>query len=391
MTRSRPVRRAYDRRAAPRAAALLAVALVAGCTGTPSPGGQAAAPASSSPATSSPAAGADQPSATTPAPTGSTPAPGTTGTGPASSAAAGGLGQVPQVAAQLQPSVVTVVTEGGNGSGVVYTADGLILTNEHVVRGNRMVQIAFADGQRAPGRVTATDPVTDLALVQSERRDLPPARFATGLPQIGSLAVVIGSPLGFQNTVTAGVISGLHREIPGSAAQGQSLVDLIQTDAPISPGNSGGAVADANGQVVGISEAYIPPQAGAVALGFAIPAATAVDVAEQLRTTGRARHAFAGLVPAPITAAIAGQLGLPSTEGVIVAGVADDGPAAAAGLRPGDVITAVDGEAARTPEDFLAALRGHKPGDTLTLTVRGPARPERQVTLTLAERPEASS
>ncbi len=387
MSRSpRASRRGRRRRSTPCAGGLLAMALVAGCTGTPSPGGQAAAPATSSPG--APATETPPPSATSPTPAGSTPA---SPAAAASPAPAGDLAQVPQVAAQLQPSVVTVVVEGGNGSGVVYTADGLILTNEHVVRGNRTVQIAFADGQRAPGRVTATDPVTDLALVQSERRGLPPARFAPGLPQIGSLAVVIGSPLGFQNTVTAGVISGLHREIPGSAAQGQSLVDLIQTDAPISPGNSGGAVADSTGQVVGISEAYIPPQAGAVALGFAIPAATAVDVAEQLRTTGRARHAFAGLVPAPITSGIASQLGLPSTEGVIVAGVADDGPAAAAGVRPGDVISAVDGEPARTPEDFLAALRGHKPGDTLTLTVRGPGRPERQVTLTLAERPEASS
>ncbi len=374
--------------------ALLAVALVAGCTSSPAgqpPGGQAAAPAPSGPST--PTSATAEPSSaspTTASPTATSPT-ATSPTGPASSAPAGDLAQVPQVAAQLQPSVVTVVVEGGNGSGVVYTADGLILTNEHVVRGNRTVQIAFADGQRVPGRVTATDPVTDLALVQAERRDLPPARFAPGLPQVGSLAVVIGSPLGFQNTVTAGVISGLHREIPGSAAQGQSLVDLIQTDAPISPGNSGGAVADATGQVVGISEAYIPPQAGAVALGFAIPAATAVDVAEQLRTTGRARHAFAGLVPAPITPAIARALRLPSTEGVIVAGVADDGPAAAAGLRPGDVLIAVDGQPTATPEDFLAALRARKPGDTITVTVRGPGRPERQVTLTLAERPDASS
>jgi len=204
---------------------------------------------------------------------------------------------VPDIAVRVQPSVVTVLVEGGNGSGVVYSADGLILTNEHVVRGNEQVQIAFADGQRVAGVVEATDPVTDLALVEVRRRDLPAAKFDTALPRVGSLAVVLGSPLGFQNTVTAGVISGLHREIPGSAAQSQSLVDLIQTDAPISPGNSGGAVVDADGEVIGISEAYIPPQAGAVALGFAIPAATAVDVADQLQKTGRARHAFAGLAP----------------------------------------------------------------------------------------------
>ena len=307
----------------------------------------------------------------------------------AAAAGGGGLADVPRIVAELQPSVVTVVVPGGNGSGVVYSADGLILTNEHVVRGTSEVQIAFADGQRVNGTVTATDEVTDLALVQAERRDLPPAQFATELPQVGSLAVVIGSPLGFQNTVTAGVISGLHREIPGSAAQGQSLVDLIQTDAAISPGNSGGAVVGPDGRVVGISEAYIPPQAGAVALGFAIPAATAVDVAEQLRTNGRARHAFAGLVPAPITPQIAQQLGLDSTEGVIVAGLAEGGPAARAGLRPGDVITAVDDEPTPTPEDFLAVLRAHEPGDTLALTVRRAGGSDTQVRISLADRAAA--
>jgi serine protease DegQ len=283
--------------------------------------------------------------------------------------------------------VVTVEVDGGTGSGVVYREDGLILTNEHVVRGHEDVQISFADGQQVAGTVKAVDAVTDVALVQAERKDLPAARFQTDLPRVGSLAVVIGSPLGFENTVTAGIISGLHREIPGSASQGQSLVDLIQTDAAISPGNSGGAVVDAEGEVIGISEAYIPPQAGAVSLGFAIPAATVVDVAEQLDRTGRAQHAFAGLVPAAITPEIADQLGMPSTDGVIVVQTVSGGPADDAGLRQGDVITAVDGEKATTPEDFLAALRQHKPGDRLKLAVQTPGQGSRTVEVTLADRP----
>lgn len=305
------------------------------------------------------------------------------------SAGTGSLAQVPQVTAQLQPSVVTVLVGGGNGSGVVYTKDGLILTNEHVVRGNRRVQVEFADGQRVAGTVKAEDAVTDLALVQADRNNLSPAKFQTHLPQVGSLAVVIGSPLGFQNTVTAGVISGLHREIPGSAAQGQALVDLIQTDAPISPGNSGGAVVNGDSQVIGIAEAYIPPQAGAVAIGFAIPAATAIDIAGQLERTGHARHAFVGLVPAPITPEIAQQFGLTSTDGVIIVGVASGGPANRAGLRPGDIVTAVDGQPTRTPEEFLAALRPHNPGDTLTLTVHWPGKTSQQVRLTVTDRPTA--
>jgi S1-C subfamily serine protease len=154
---------------------------------------------------------------------------------------------------------VTVFTDSGLGSGVVYSKDGLIITNEHVVRGNSTVEVGFADGRRVAGTVRATDPVSDLALVEAKRTGLPAAKFQSALPRIGELAVVIGSPLGFENTATAGIISGLHRQIPGSSSSSQSLVDLIQTDAAISPGNSGGAVVNSRGEVVGISEAYIPP------------------------------------------------------------------------------------------------------------------------------------
>ena len=298
-----------------------------------------------------------------------------------------GLAAVPDVAAKLRPSVVTVLVDGGNGSGVVYSADGLILTNEHVVRGNDDVQVSFADGQRVDATVVAVDAVTDVALVRAERQDLPAVTFDTTLPEVGSLAVVIGSPLGFESTVTAGVISGLHREIPGSAKQGQSLVDLIQTDAAISPGNSGGAVVDADGEVIGISEAYIPPQAGAVSLGFAIPAATVVDVAQQLEEDGRAEHAFAGFVPAAITPEIAARLGVSTTEGVLVAEVMPGGPAEDAGLGRGDIITAVDETPTPTPEDLLAALREHEPGDTVGFTVQRPTQDARRVNVTLVDRP----
>lgn len=294
---------------------------------------------------------------------------------------------MPGVAAKVRPSVVTVLVDGGAGSGVVYRADGLILTNEHVVRDHQDVEIQFADGQQVSGKVTAVDAVTDVALVRAERKDLPPVSFDTALPAVGSLAVVIGSPLGFESTVTAGIISGLHREIPGSASQGQSLVDLIQTDAPISPGNSGGAVVDADGEVIGISEAYIPPQAGAVSLGFAIPAATVVDVAEQLEEDGRADHAFAGLVPAAITPEIAAQLGVDTTDGVLVAQTVQGGPADDARIRRGDIITAVDGTQTPTPEDLLAALRQHQPGDTVQFTVQTPGQDSRQVKVTLVDRP----
>jgi serine protease DegQ len=305
-------------------------------------------------------------------------------------AAGAGSAQIPDIAARLQPSVVTIFVGQGLGSGVVYTADGLILTNEHVVRGATAVQVGFADGSRVAGTVRATDAVTDLALVQADRTNLPVPTYQSILPRIGDLDVVIGSPLGFENTVTAGIVSGLHREIPGSAAEGQSLVELLQTDAAISPGNSGGAVVNGAGEVIGVSEAYIPPSAGAVSLGFAIPAATVVDVAEQLRTNGRAEHAFAGIEQTPITPQIANQLGLPNTDGAVVLSVVPAGPADQAGMRPGDVLTAFDGKPVRTPEDFLAALRPHRPGDVVTATVRRGTQTQ-QLSLTLAGRPAAAN
>jgi S1-C subfamily serine protease len=178
-------------------------------------------------------------------------------------------------------------TGQGVGSGVIYRSDGIILTNHHVVADASRIEVALADGSRVPGHVTATDPDTDLAVIHVDRKGLPAAEFDRALPQVGELAVVLGSPLGFEKTVTAGIVSGLHRSIPGSASETRALVDLIQTDAAISPGNSGGAVVDASGQVLGISVAYVSPQQGAVSVGFAIPAATVTRVANELLAHGR--------------------------------------------------------------------------------------------------------
>lgn len=282
----------------------------------------------------------------------------------------GSAADIPQIIENVQPSVVTIfLAEGGLGSGVIYSEDGVILTNEHVVRGADEVQVAFADGQRVAGTVEATDVVTDLAIVRADRTGLPAARFQTELPQVGELAIVIGSPLGFENTATAGIISGLHRGIPGSATNSQSLVDLIQTDAAISPGNSGGALVNGQGEVVGISEAYIPPQAGAVSLGFAIPAGTAVEVAEELLEDGTAEHAFLGLVPGTVTAQIAAQLGLDVDRGVAVLAVERGGPADEAGVQTGDILITLEDEPLGSSEQLLAALRGFNPGDTVAVEV----------------------
>ena len=337
--------------------ALVAALALSGCTGTPSPPaptGTSSSQAASSASTSSP-------------PAGSTPASAAPSTDSGSGTAAGNL---PQLVENLSPSVVTIFTEGGLGSGVVYSADGLILTNEHVIRGATTVEVGFADGQRVEGTVKASDAVTDLALVQANRTGLPKPTYQSDLPKVGEGALVLGSPLGFENTATAGIISGLHRSIPGSASNSLSLVDLIQTDAPISPGNSGGAVINMRGEVIGISEAYIPPSSGAVSLGFAIPAATAVDVAEELLANGTAKHAYLGLTPGELTAQIADQLGIEAGSGVVVLAADSDGPAGRAGIRPGDVLQSVEGVELTTPEKLLAELRKRNPGDTVGFKVK---------------------
>ena len=298
---------------------------------------------------------------------------GTPAAAPSASAAVTSSGaqlDLPALVQQVEPSVVTVlVPGGGQGSGVVYKRDGIIVTNEHVVGDAREVVIAFADGQRVNATVLAADAVVDVAVVRVQRDDLPVPEYRTELPRVGETAIVIGSPLGFLGSVTAGIISGLGREIPGSAATGtQSLVDLIQTDAPISPGNSGGALIDAQGRVVGLSEAYIPPAQGAVALGFAIPAETVVRVADELLEDGRAEHAYLAVQFGRLTPQIAEQLGV-DREGALVLGVGDGGPAADAGVQPGDVVIEAGGERIRSTEDVLAVLRRASPGDRLPLTV----------------------
>ncbi|MGE5763744.1 MAG: S1C family serine protease [Mycobacterium leprae] len=294
--------------------------------------------------------------------------------------------RIPEIVREVQPSVVTISTGDGLGSGVVYDSKGIIVTNEHVVRGARNVEVAFADGRRTPGRVRAADVLSDLALVQVDRGGLTKAQFQEKLPVVGELAVAIGSPLGLEETVTAGIISGVNRSVSGSTRQGTPLIDLIQTDAAISPGNSGGALVNENADVVGLNEAYLPPGTGAVSIGFAIPAGTVVDVARQLLEKGRAEHAYLGVQLGEVTPQVAESLGLSAARGALVLDVINGGPADRAGLRPGDVVVAVDGAAVDTVEELQGALRRHRPGDRLTLRVVRD-RKERDVQVTLADRP----
>jgi S1-C subfamily serine protease len=297
------------------------------------------------------------------------PTPATTSAASASVVPAVGSSNLPDVIARVEPSVVTVLVGEGLGSGVVFRDGGLVLTNQHVVGDSRTVQLALADGARIDAQVVGTDTVTDLAVLRAARTDLPPVQFRAELPAPGETVLAMGSPLGLMNTVTAGIVSGVGREIPGSASQGRPLVDLIQTDAPISPGNSGGALVDADGRVVGINDAYLPPSTGAVSIGFAIPAATAIDVADDLLDDGKVTHPYLGVAVGQLTPQIAQALGTGTDRGVLVRDVTAGGPAAAAGLRPGDVITGFGGTSVATVEAFLGELRGVDPGDRTELTI----------------------
>lgn len=303
---------------------------------------------------------------------------------------------VADVAAEVEPSVVQVNVSGGGGasgesqgSGVIYREDGYILTNDHVVAGAGSLEVALADGSMEPARVVGTDEYTDLAVLEVDRRGLPAAEFAdSGGLAPGQLAVAVGNPSGFESTVTSGVVSGLGREVPSrlTGSPQPALVDLIQTDAAISPGSSGGALANAAGEVIGINVAYLPPsQTGAVNIGFAIPSSTATSVADQLIETGEATHSYLGLSLADLTPQIAEQFGLAAEQGALVVDRDSQGPLAGSGVSEGSVITAFGSQKVESAAGLISALRGYQPGDEVTLTVASDSK-RREVTVELGER-----
>ena len=298
--------------------------------------------------------------------------------------------RLPTIVRDTQPSIVTVLASTpfgpSSGSGVIWSKNGLIVTNSHVVEGSTAIEVALATGERVVGSLVASDPRTDLAVVRIKRKNLPTARFTERLPEVGELAVAMGSPLGFENTVTAGIVSGLHRSIP-SGGTTPALVDLIQTDAAISPGNSGGALVDATGQIIGINVAYIPPQEGSVSIGFAIPAPTVSRVVEQLVDSGRVEHAFLGVDLRDLTPQIIAQFNIPVEQGILTFSVVANSGAERSGMQPGDVLTSIDDEPLRTIEDFLRILRNRKPNDTISVElVRG--QDVMRVEATLTDRPD---
>ena len=272
---------------------------------------------------------------------------------------------------RVSPAVVGISTRGGAGSGFIIRADGIVLTNRHVVGTARVVTVELATGNEVQGRVIGTDQSHDVAIVDIPGEGLPVAPLGdSDRLQVGQTAIAIGNPLQFTRTVTTGIISGIHRNLP-TTIQEIGLYELIQTDAAINPGNSGGPLLNSAGQVIGISTAIAqsPSVQGGVAfgLGFAVPINVAREIAEQLLTTGAIRRAALGISPIDIEPEMARQFNLSIREGIIVVQVLRDAPAERAGILRGDVITRIDDTPITNSGDLRRFLRGRRGGETVTV------------------------
>jgi serine protease Do len=269
----------------------------------------------------------------------------------------------------------------GEGSGVIVSTDGYILTNEHVVHGANEIKVTLPDKRSFKGVLKASDRLSDIAIVKINATGLPAAQLGNSetLP-IGSFVIAVGNPYGFQHTVTMGVLSARGRTIP---ADGKEFRDLLQTDAAINPGNSGGPLVDLSGRVVGINTAILPDAQG---MGFAIPINEARIVMNDLLTQGKVVRPYIGIVMQPVTDQIANYLNMPKAEGVLVRQVVDNSPAALAGLQRGDVIVSVDGSRVSDPETLQKRVRSKHVGDSVSLQIWSGKR-MRTITLRIAEMP----
>ena len=271
------------------------------------------------------------------------------------------------------PAVVNVEVQGkngrpaGSGSGFMFTPDGFILTNSHVVHGASRVEVSLADGRRYPAEMIGDDPETDLAVVRIDAPDLAWARLGDSTElKVGQLVIAVGNPLGFSATVTAGVVSALARSFRSRA--GRLIDNVIQTDAALNPGNSGGPLVTARGEVVGVNTAIIPMAQG---ICFAIPSNTAMFVASRLMRDGRVKRSYIGVggQNVPLHRRVVRFHQLQTETGVQVTQVEPESPAARAGLVPGDTIVAMGETPVGGIDDLHRLLTEEKVGVSSTLTV----------------------
>ncbi len=303
----------------------------------------------------------------------------------------GAPADVVSVADRVRPAIVQLRVErsrNGSGSGVVFGSDGHILTNVHVVEGATSLTVVLSTGREVAGRVVGFDPHSDTAVVKMDGGPYPAADLgsATDL-KVGQEAIAIGSPLGLTGgpSVTVGVVSALHRDV--RTRTGKGLTDMVQTDAPIAPGSSGGALLDANGKVIGITTEMAMTDAGAEGFGFATPIDAARSAAEQLMATGRVVNVWLGVEGSDLDWPTAQSLNVGG--GAIVERVKSDSPAERAGLAARDVIVGVNGRPVTSMGMLVVSVRAHRPGDVCTLDVVRDNQ-HHGMSVTVAERPPGS-
>ena len=252
------------------------------------------------------------------------------------------------------------------GSGVIVSEEGFVLTNHHVIEGAEAIRVELRDGRVAAARVMGTDPESDLAVLQIELPDLPVITLGhSDELRTGDVVLAIGNPFGVGQTVTMGIVSATGRSRLGIS----TFENFIQTDAAINPGNSGGALVNALGQLVGINTAIFTRSGGSEGIGFAIPVNLAKTVAEQIIRYGRAVRGWLGVEIQDVTPELAESFRMRRPQGILVAGVLKDGPAHQAGLRPGDVILSIDGDAVKDAQEAMNRIAAITPGTTVSLEI----------------------
>jgi serine protease Do len=269
-----------------------------------------------------------------------------------------------------------------SGSGFFISADGYIVTNNHVVENARKITVNISDGRELEARIVGRDEDTDLAVLKVEGRNFPFVQFATGAqPRVGDWVVAIGNPFQLNGTVTAGIVSAKGRDLPGEA-----FVDYLQIDAPINRGNSGGPTFDLNGRVIGVNTAIYSTTGSSAGVGFAIPADTADQVTRQLISGGRITRGYLGATVGDVNREIAESQGLREARGAFINEVVPNGPAARAGLQAGDIVLSVNGRAVRDSGELTRAVAATQSGQPIRLEVaRGESR--RTITVTSGTRP----